>query len=340
MSVTKQTYINYVENGESHTRIIPKGTATLKDFCYPTRIESDGILNWSILGNIPITTITEIYFDESFSSEDVIPNNFLAGATSIVKLDITNLKPTIVGDYFLYRNKKLETLDISSLKNINTIGRRFMFSCKSIHDIDFSELINITHIYEYFMVGCISMESIDLSSMKQLMVIGDNFMILCAALDSIDLSGCNKLDVLGTCFAQYCTVLTKLYLPASIESIDNKFLYDCHFIKDLNISHLKLKRIHDDFMYRCMSVTSVTLPKHISRIGHNFMHDCTKLIKLDLSQCNSLISVGNGFLSYCNNITSVKFHKFSNIRFGYDFMYACNKINDIQYNPSDDFYNS
>jgi hypothetical protein len=85
----------------------------------------------------------------------------------------------------------LTSIDFSSFKKIETIGRDFMSNSVRIVSIDLSSFKSVTTISDNFLGNCLLLTSIDLSSLENVSEIGrlwadDTF-------DSYFLAGCEKL---------------------------------------------------------------------------------------------------------------------------------------------------
>jgi len=204
----------------------------------------------------------------------------------------------------------LETIDLSPLLEIESIGRYFLYGCNNLKNIDLSSLLKVTSIGFNFMADCNKLQTITLP--PNITSIGNKFMYKCFGLESIDLSFLSNLTSIEHIFLYYCNSLTTIILPPNITSIGNYFINECTSLESINLPP-NITSIGNYFMDHCRSLESINLPSNITSIGNYFMNNCT-LESIDLSSLSNLTSIKDHFMINCkwlktiilpSNITSI-----------------------------------
>ncbi|MCF0227884.1 MAG: leucine-rich repeat protein, partial [Malacoplasma sp.] len=107
------------------------------------------------------------------------------------ELCFVNNNCTEIGDNFLYQSG-VETLDISNISNLKTVGHYFLYNCSYLMNLKLPK-DTIESIGNYFLYNCHNLRgSIDLTSYKETSI-PNNFMVNCFNLDSVNLSGLSQV---------------------------------------------------------------------------------------------------------------------------------------------------
>ena len=76
--------------------------------------------------------------------------------------------------FFLAGQTKLNTIDLTNIKNVNVIPMGFMIGCTSIKNVDFSMMQHINQLYCGFMSGCSNLETIKLPTLERYTTLSEN----------------------------------------------------------------------------------------------------------------------------------------------------------------------
>lgn len=119
-------------------------------------------------------------------------------------------------------------------------------------------------------------------------------------IKSIDLQA--KVTEVPSYFAFENASIETVTLPNTIETIAESSFWHCTNLKKINIPS-SVKKIGRKAFYECSSLTSIILPEGIEEIGGEAFYG-TGLTEIDLR--NVKVSYGDGILSRCHNLKSVK----------------------------------
>ena len=147
----------------------------------------------------------------------------------------------IIDSYFANNCKKLESIDLSGLTKLITIGRKFAYNCENLKIIHLSRLTNLKMIDYSFAETCKELKTIILSELPELETIRHSFAHHCKNVKSINLSGLTKLEVIGDEFAYGCVNLESIDLSGltKLEIIGDDFASECKNIKTINVSGMR-----------------------------------------------------------------------------------------------------
>ena len=255
-------------------------------------------------------------------------------------IDLTPLKNiTSIGDGFMNNCIKLKEINLSFLSNITSIGNNFMLGCKVLQEINLSFLSNIVSIGFNFMSNCTELKNINLSGLSNLKSINDNFMFFCANLESINLSSSTNLIFIGKKFMAMCKALKTIDLSGSvnIKSISDEFAIQCIKIVTIKLPLFSnITSIGHSFMWGCESIKNIHLTSliNLKSIGNEFMNYCFSLVSIDLSGLINLESIGNYFMNYCKELKEIDLTPLKNLKsIGDDFLHNCKELKEIDLTP-------
>ena len=222
--------------------------------------------------------------------------------------------PTSVGDKFCSYNATnkawLKTIDLSALKNVESIGDEFCAGCRELVSIDLSPLSKVKTIGANFVSG--NYISVDISPLKSVESIGDYF-LAGTSIETIDLASLSKIKEIGNSFLESCSYLKTVDLSplSEVTSIGNDFLKSCYAIKSIDFKGFE-------------KVTS---------IGNNFLNDSETLENVDFSALTSLQTIGDWFLSECPELKTINLNGLENVKtIGVGFLESL-KIENIDWSP-------
>ena len=235
-------------------------------------------------------------------------------------------------------DKKIQTIDLTPLEQIEEIGDDFLYRCSELTEVDFSSLSNVHKIGKNFLLDCIKLTKIDLSSFTQLSEIADYFMNNCASLHTINFNEKSNITSVGNSFMHSCKNLSMIDLQCfkNIELINNVFLGTCTSLKTIIFPRefINLTQIGTNFLSNCDKIENVDLSSftQLYKIGENFLYKCINLVDLIFNTHTNIISVGDGFLKNCSKLEKINLASFKNIdKISEYFMYKCTSLKDVTF---------
>ncbi len=235
-----------------------------------------------------------------------------------------------VGDYFLYKCRKLSKISIPSvliignnfintteeitsidLPMVKTIGNGFLYQSWRLSKIS---IPNVQIIGDDFILENVALKSIDLPMVK---TIGESFLRVNETLDNISLP---KVKEVGSYFLENNHSLKSISLP-EVETIRNHFLARNECLEYIYLPHVKtidyymlsqnqalksidlpeVERISDCFLRNNKVLTSISAP-HVKIILSDFLYRNEELTSIDLPE---LIFIGRTFLANNKKLTKV-----------------------------------
>jgi hypothetical protein len=190
----------------------------------------------------------------------------------------------IVDPFFLFKLRDVESINLSALAGVSTIGKCFLAQCRDLQSIDLNGLQNVQTIGCWFLANCARLRKIDLTSLKSLKSVHQFFIANCFDLCSIKLTECT--------FARLQFIFDRFISGTSIKELQISLPNVCCIGNDFLSMNPKLTCLH-------LNVPSLT------KIQHGFLKDCNTLSSLDLSSASELAQIGNEFLSNCIGITDL-----------------------------------
>jgi hypothetical protein len=172
-----------------------------------------------------------------------IEDKFLYKTEKLVSLDLTLFKVTSLGtksldglkslktinlnmpelididNYFLQNAENLETVDLSSMKNLKVIRDKFLNNALKLRSINLSGLHNLEVIGYHFMNNNPKLESINLNSLTSLKSIRSNFLNGCVSLKTVDISKLNNLYEFPTYSYLEKTEAKIIFLPSQRDMV-------------------------------------------------------------------------------------------------------------------------
>ncbi len=239
-----------------------------------------------------------------------IKDNFLKGNKVLQTLDLSSLvNLSTIGDGFLAETK-LDSLDFSNLTKLTRIGNDFLRE-SFIRTLNLSSLSNISHIGSYFLYSCGDLTDLHLPKQSNLRQMEDGFLCECFDLNSIDLSFLSQVTHISNKFINF----TKL------KTIDLRPLSNVVYIGEKFLESAYLQRF------------DVSPMKNLSSIGANFLQD-TWISDLNLSSLTNLTSIKYGFLKQNGELKSVVLPTVKDLQHIDDhFMSECPRLLSIDLSP-------
>lgn len=149
-----------------------------------------------------------------------------------------------------------------------------------------------------------------------------------APTHDFNLGSCQNLKYLGDNFMRNDQNLTKgITLPASLEEIDDNFLYGCtSFTQDSFVMPSGIKQIGNGIFFHCANFapTTFTLPANLESIGDEFLCGCSKFSPTSLTIPDNVTTIGNKFMYECTSFNPTTMTLSSKLEhIGDYFMYRC-----------------
>ncbi len=179
----------------------------------------------------------------------------------------------------------------------------------------------------------------------------------CTSLTSVIIP--NSTTEIGDAAFMNCRNLASIAIPEGVTSIGNSTFRDCRSITSITIPEGVTVLENFAFQY-CEKLTSITLPETVTRIGQGAFSYCKKLPSIDIpssiteigaqafNNCTGLKSIiipegitaiGGSFFNNCWSLTSITVPN-SVIEIGNAAMYQCYSITDINYNGTQEQWNT
>ena len=215
-------------------------------------------------------------------AEDIDPNKFCGTDNWIIptkesgdvtitdhqllkELCFVNNNCTEIGDNFLYQSG-VETLDISNISNLKTVGHYFLYNCSYLMNLKLPK-DTIESIGNYFLYNCHNLRgSIDLTSYKETSI-PNNFMVNCFNLDSVNLSGLSQV-----------TYIDHGFLTGFLGSLD---ISDWTSMKDVTLG----------FLPATLSSLKMDNWTQITKISANFFPNEMSLKTISLDGCTNVKTI-------------------------------------------------
>ncbi|MCF0227834.1 MAG: leucine-rich repeat domain-containing protein, partial [Malacoplasma sp.] len=217
----------------------------------------------------------------------------------ITSLKLCSCKASVkhIGDMFLCGCSHLETLDLSGLKNIETIGDKFLSDCMNL-DCELELPPYLKSFGEDFMRSCDKFNH-RIEIPFGVTSISDCFMRGCSAFNN-ELILPYQLKTIKNYFLAYCTSYCQsIVLPKTVTAIGNDFMSDCHSFSNFMFFPESLISIGDYFLCNCWQLQApVTLPDSLLYIGDFFMNYCVQY-NLQVTLPKNLKSIGICFMKAC-----------------------------------------
>ena len=152
------------------------------------------------------------------------------------------------------------------------------------------------------------------------------------SIKDLDLSGCANLkNIEGSAFYE-CTSLTKITLPAGLESIGNVAFGGCQSLTSINLSDCtSLKSIGNSAFGGCTILKEINLNgcTSLERIYDNAFAN-SGLTEINLSGCTSLQSISTGAFGECKSLTSINLSGCTKLTtIGISAFFGCSKLTEI-----------
>ena len=318
---------------------LPERFCLLLDFISECSYVEDGKLTLPE-GYLSYVPIGKVIVGNSTGDITGVGDKFLMDYSSqynnLKSVDLSGLKNLqSIGGFFLAQCTGVESVNLSKLKNLQSMGGYFMFECEGLGSVDFSELKNLRSVGNSFMSGCVSLKSVDLSELKNLRSVGDGFMRGCVRLRSVDLSGLKNLQRVGDSFMSYCIGLECVDPNElkNLQSVGNHFMACCYKLGSADLSGWQnLQSVGDGFMFECEGLQSADLSRltNLQSIGDGFMSGCVGLESVNLGELKNLQSVGNHFMLGCEGLGSVDLSGLKNLQsVGDEFMSGCTWLHSV-----------
>eukprot|EP01060_Flectonema_neradi_P001945 TRINITY_DN11194_c0_g1_i1.p1 TRINITY_DN11194_c0_g1~~TRINITY_DN11194_c0_g1_i1.p1 ORF type:complete len:631 (+),score=96.27 TRINITY_DN11194_c0_g1_i1:51-1943(+) len=231
----------------------------------------------------------------TFISLDRIPDGFLFGCESLTTIsNITSLRNVeSIGDNFLNLCMSLKDVDLTAFTKVKSIGGCFLAGCRTLEKVDLSAFKKVTCTNERFLSRCESLKTIlNMDGLGNVDSVGYNFLFGCSSLQSIDLSPLTNVSAISGFFLAECKSLESIDFSAfeKVTSIDDSFLSGCESLKTIsnmkglkNVEKVKKSLLSTGFLNGCTSITSVDIPIE----GNAYLTDTMKEVLEKLKKQNT-----------------------------------------------------
>eukprot|EP01064_Diplonema_japonicum_P034684 TRINITY_DN7285_c0_g2_i1.p1 TRINITY_DN7285_c0_g2~~TRINITY_DN7285_c0_g2_i1.p1 ORF type:complete len:375 (+),score=46.49 TRINITY_DN7285_c0_g2_i1:46-1170(+) len=212
---------------------------------------------------------------------------------------------TAIGDYFLSYGEEggdtLQTVDVSGLKNVETIGESFLRTVFTLESVDISGFSKVTTIARMFLCDCHNLKNVDISALHGLREVNEGFLLGCESLTKVDLSALVDVTTIGSNFLSSCSGLSFVEFPpfTSLVEVEATFLHCCSGLTTVDLKHFhRLTKIPMYFIASCDALAHIDLSplSNVTHIRRGFLRGCHSLAAVDLSPLQAVRVVETNFL--------------------------------------------
>ena len=212
------------------------------------------------------TSMTAFVVPYSNSSLKEIGNYAFDGCTALTTFSyFDGSKVTKIGNYAFRKCSKLASISLPS--TLTSIGSYAFKDCSNLQKVNNLQKTTVDSLDGTFN-NCSKLSSISFPSTVKTLTNGafENN----SALNTIDLSGCTGLKAIGNNAFKGCTALKTVYMPSSLETLDEHAFYDC---KNLTGTYMfknckNLKSIKKECFTNCEKLTSLYVPYSVTEMAY------------------------------------------------------------------------
>lgn len=245
------------------------------------------------------------YYLNSDSTGYIVKGNNTSGVKEF-KIDSTYNNLPIVGidDEIFKKNTTLETVDLSNLTNLKSIGYSAFRECDSLTSVTFPQILD--SIGDYCFYGCSELDTVNFDDLTELTYLGSFSFSGCLDLMTADLEN-SKITKLNSDTFSECETLSNVSLPSRLEEIGDHAYFNCTSIVSFTLP-TSLKYLRKAAFGGCSSATfsSIILPSSLIEIEESVFIDCIYLNTIDLSNCNKLTDIGIKAFYNCKRLNTFR----------------------------------
>lgn len=212
--------------------------------------------------------------------------------SSLKSLNLSNFDTSnLTNRAYLFRNTKIETLDVSNWKNTKLTDMSELFSIPTLKSINLDgfNTDNVKSMESMF-AGCSRLQSINLSSFNTKNVTSmKNMFKNCSSLTSLNVNNINT---------------------SNVQDMMDMF-YGCSKLTELDLSHFEAKNVKtlQGMFWNCSSLKSLDLSnfdtKNVSNFAYMF-YGCSNLNSIDMSNFNATSAVSLSYMFYnCKSLKDI-----------------------------------
>ena len=226
------------------------------------RMELSGLPSLIVIGDGAFNCTSIQSF--SFTSMPMLESfgNSFTRCVHLTNVDISGLSSLrTIGSSTFEECKLLQSVTLSNLPLLETIGTRACFGCEHLARVSFSALPSFRTIGERAFFQCESLQSVTLANLPRLESIGDSAFFGCAHLAGVELRELPSLLLIGN-GAFKCTSIQSFSFASmpKLESVGNSAFSWCTHLTAVDFSgFLSLRTIGSSAFEECKSLQSVTL---------------------------------------------------------------------------------
>jgi hypothetical protein len=279
-------------------------------------------------------------------------------------IDVGSALLTQIDDCFGAYCPSLESVRLSGLGKLRTVGEEFFANCRKLehvsieHDIPieygkkaFYYTTNLHAVHGLVMHSSLGDDSFAKSGIREFVLdsrskltrVGDSCFSGCKFLKIIDFGSGSRIRTIGNNVAKFAPELRSIVgLGSSLIKIGESFCKSAEALQRVDLSKcIRLCDFGGDVFKSCRSLFELRLPKFFGRveIGESFCQDCTLLANLTIDgEHGTTLCIDNYFLYSCENLVEINFGK--NVRIvnelGRNFMRECISLIKIDLTPFED----
>lgn len=218
-----------------------------------------------------------------------IGNYAFSGCLYVQKISISSTV-TAIGDYAF---RAVQADSISIPKSVKSIGKYSLTGNRKLTDLTLQS--GLLTIGEGAFQNCENLKKVHISGSVNSI---ENYAFeLCTKLSDIELE--NGIKNIGRSVFRYCAA-EKIFLPDSIEFIDQQAFAECPNLKTVSLSN-KMKSISYWLFDGCPELSEMVLPDSIETIDSGAFRNCTGLT--DIFIPDSVTTIGDYAFYGCEDLT-------------------------------------
>ena len=258
---------------------------------------------------------------------------------SKITLNVTNQRVTTLGDHFLegcigLTNK--DSLDLSGLKNVTSVGSFFLANCSQLKEIDLSPMTSLQHIGPGFAYQCnnstkVNTGYLDIDNFDEsnYTFATDESSARCYGC-AIEIEGDYKYNIVlkfkelngEDNLYRYLVYQPKNLIMVNKNGVITRYEieenagFDDYCNNGVNVFNILLKGQTTKTQFNCEDVINLSfrdLGDNLTAVPANYLSNCPSLINVLWEDYPTITSIGNNFLDGCVSFNYIDISPFANV---------------------------
>ena len=238
-----------------------------------------------------------IELDDGFFTQPDNDAQYKVDASTIVKIDLSNAKPTGANKDYIARTTvlpqsqmtKLTEVKLVNNSNYTDVANSFAKGITTLTTIDFG---SATKIIDSAFEGCTGLTELVLP--ERIIQTNNNSFKGCTGLTKLEILG--EVNVHNSVF-QGCTSLADVTL-VKVKNIGNGMFYGCSSLTEITIPETATSIGSTAFMGT--QIVSLHIPANVTSLGTQMVENVTTFTTLTIAEGSKLTSIGHRCFQYSN----------------------------------------